>query len=195
MIAGCSSSNKTVNRYYVIEAPDSAQTSIDQGHPLTESYCEILPVEIYPAFASREIANRSGSHEIIYYQSHYWASNPGKSLTLFLEDYLNNASVFKRASTRFWKVNPAYKLETRIYQLEVVQKDDDLAAHLAFELRLFSSPENNLLISYKTDRTEKLHEKDLNLFAQTIGQLFYEALNIFSQKIINRITETQELSE
>ncbi|MBS3771282.1 MAG: ABC-type transport auxiliary lipoprotein family protein [Bacteroidales bacterium] len=191
IMAGCSSSKQTVNRYYVIEPPDSSLISIDQKHLLAESHCEIAPVEIYPAFASKDIANRSGSHELLYYKRHHWAVGPAESLTFILKDYLNQASLFKRTSKRFRGINPDFRLETTVYQLEVVQEQESFSAHLALEFKLFSNPEERLLLSHRADRMEKLQENDLNLFAESIGLLFFEELNRFSEIIRNRRSEIQ----
>jgi uncharacterized lipoprotein YmbA len=191
VIAACSSTKETISRYYVIERPDDIQISNNSENPIVEGSCEITPVEIYPAFATSEIANRSGSHEIIYYRFHHWAVPPGETLTLLLENYFNT-SVFDRASTRFWKTRPGFKLETTVYQLEVVQEKEALSAHLALEFKLFSNTDDILLVKHEADRMEKLQDQDLNLFAETIGKLFHEELNNLAQTISERIPDLQK---
>ena len=189
VIAACSSTKENISRYYVIEIPDDSEISDHSENPIWEGSCEIAPVEIYPAFATREIANRSGSHEIIYYRFHHWAVAPGETLTLLLENYLNRAYVFNRASTRFWKTQPGFKLETTVYQLEVVQQKEGLYAHLALEFKLFRNADNILLIRHEADLKQKLQEQDLNLFAETVGELFHEELKKFSRMISEKTAD------
>jgi len=195
VIAACGATKENISRYYVIEIPDDFQIPGNAENPMLEGSCEIAPVEIYPAFASREIANRSGSHEIIYYQFHHWAVAPGETLTLLLENYMNRASVFNRASTRFWKTKPGFKLETTIYQLEVINEKDGLSAHLALEFKLFRNPEEILLIRHEADRMQKLQEQDLNLFAETVGKLFHEELNKLSRAISERLPDLKKTAK
>ena len=192
IVGGCSSQKQTINRYYLIEKPDSISLPISRQSSPLNGYCEIIPVDVSPAFASREIANRSNSHEIIYYKKHHWAIGPAKSLSLLLEDYLSQARIFKGVSSRSRITDSEFKLETTVYQLEVVQENEDLSAHLALEFKLFSPPNNKLLISYKADRMQKLQEKDLNLFAETISKLFYEELNAFAQTMIDELPVKQK---
>lgn len=189
IVGGCGSQKHTINRYYIIEKPDSISVPISRQSSPLKGHCEILPVDIYPAFASREIANRSSSHEIIYYKKHHWAIGPAKSLSLLLEDYLSHAGIFKGASSRSRITDSDFKLETIIYQLEIVQENEDLSAHLAMEFKLFDTTGNNLLLSHTADRMQKLQKKDLNLFAKTISKFFYEELNTFTQAIKEQIPE------
>jgi len=189
IVGGCGSQKQTINRYYLIEKPDSISVANSRQSSLLEGYCEILPVDISPAFASREIANRSSSHEIIYYKNHHWAIGPAKSLNSMIEDYLTQARIFKGVSSRSRIADAQFKLETTVYQLEVVRENENLSAHLALEFKLFNTPDNTLLLRHKADRLEMLQEKNLNLFAKTISKLFYEELNAFTQKIREKLPE------
>jgi uncharacterized lipoprotein YmbA len=192
ILTGCGSQKQTVNKYYVIEKPDSLETTSVQQKSVIDDYCEIVPVEVYPAYASQSIANRSSSHEIIYYETHNWAVRPGESFTLLLEDYLSEASVFKGAATRFWKVSPGFRWVTTIYQLEVLEDNKNLVAHLALKFSLYNYESRDLLLSHKANRKKILPEKDLNLFAEIIAEMFYEELNKFSREIMKQIPEMKQ---
>lgn len=192
LLTGCGSQKQTINRFYVIEKPDSTQKPIDRQIPSIDAYCEIAPLHIYPAYASQEIANRSNSHEIIYYTSHHWAARPGESLTLLVKDYLDHASVFKGVSTRFWMVNPSYKLTTTVYKLEVVEKEEKLLAHVNLKFKLFNNSNRELLLSHQADRYQTLQRKDMNLFAESIASMFYEELDQLSKKIDQELPKKQQ---
>lgn len=191
ILSGCGSQKQTPNKYYVIEKNNDIEIPNFKRRPVITEYCKIEPVDIYPAYASKAIANRSNTHEIIYYKSHQWAVRPGESLTMLLEDYLTEASLFKGVSTRFWQITPAYRLATTVYQLEILQEDQNLAAHLSLKFALFDNQTNDLLTSHKTDRKETLQNKNLNFFAETIASIFYDELQRFTHKIIQQTAEQQ----
>jgi len=192
IFSGCGSQKQTPNKYYVIERSDDIEIPNYKSKSVIMGYCKIEPVDIYPAYASKAIANRSNSHEIIYYKSHQWAVRPGESLTMLLKDYLTDASVFKGISTRFWEINPAYRLATTVYKLEILQEDQNLAAHLSLKFALYDNQTNDLLASYKADRKETLQNKNLNFFAATIANIFYEELQRFTQKMMHQTPEQQK---
>lgn len=190
-LSACMSQKQPTSKYYVIEKPDSLQVSIFQQHSSIGGYCEILPVDVYPAYASQSIAKRRASNEIIYYSYNRWAVRPGESMTLLLEDYLDQASVFEGVSTRYWKIAPAFKLETTVFHLETLEENDEMLAHLSVRFKLLSNSDNEVLITHHADRKEELQQKDLNLYAKTVGELFHEELHQFSQKIMKQLADNQ----
>lgn len=191
-LSGCMSQKQPTNKYYVIERPDSLHFSISEQHSSIDGYCEVAPVNIYPAYATPAIAKRKDSNEIIYYSYHHWAVQPGKSMTLLLEDYMNQVSIFDGVSTRFWKINPAFRMETTVFQMETLQEGDDMFVHLSFRFKLTNIPDNKALIIHQADRKEKLQRKNLNLYAKTVGELFHEELRNFAQKIMEQLPVKQE---
>ena len=187
LLMGCMSQKQPTNKYYLIERPDSIGVLSFQKEPVVDGYCEVAPVEVSPAFASQSIARRKESHEIVYYSYHHWAVRPGESMTLLVEDFMDQASVFEGASTRYWKIDPAFRLETRVLHLEVLQKEKKMSAHLSLRFTLLNTRENESLIVCQTDRKEILPRKNLNLYAKTVGDIFHEELDRFSQKIIEQL--------
>jgi ABC-type uncharacterized transport system auxiliary subunit len=181
-----------VNRYYVIEIPTDSSEYIYETENTIDQYCEIIPVDIYPAYSSLKVALRSDDYEIIYYSFHQWAVRPSESFTRIMEDYFLHHKVFKGVSTRFWRINPKYKLITSIYRLEVLEEQGQLNAHLSLEFRLVEGENNLLLLSHKVNRKELLNSKDLNLFARAVGEIFYDELNRFSGKIMSEIPQENE---
>jgi ABC-type uncharacterized transport system auxiliary subunit len=190
-LSGCMSQKQPTSKYYVIERPDSLQVSESLPPSSVEGYCEILPVDVYPAYASQSIAQRKESNEIVYYSYHHWAVRPGESMTLLLEDYLDQASVFDGVSTRYWKISPAFKLATTVYNLETLQEDGEMWVHLSVRFKLLNDPDNEVLITHHANRKEVLPQKDLNLYAKTVGELFHEALHHFSQKMVEQLSDNQ----
>jgi ABC-type uncharacterized transport system auxiliary subunit len=184
---GCKNQKSVVTKYYVLETPGDT-TLVDTTYEVhIDEFCEVAQVEIYPAFSTRRIANRSHSNEITYYTSHEWAVRPSEVLTNMLVDYTNDKGLFKRVAERFWEVSPKYKIETTIYQLEVVKQDNDLAAHLHLEFRLIDNVSQKVIAKYEADQTNLLEDKKINLFAATISKMFYSAMNDFSARIGNTL--------
>jgi ABC-type uncharacterized transport system auxiliary subunit len=184
---GCSSNKTLTTKYYVIEKPAAQDSLIVQADTSLNAYCEIEPVELYPAFAVQQIANRTKSHEIVYYNYHQWAVRPERFFTLMLQEYFIDNKLFAGAATRFWRINPDYKLQTTIYQLETTNQGKQLAAHIAFRMSLISTEESQLICEHRVDRTELLAENDLNYFALTVGKIFTQEMNKFSDIVIETL--------
>ncbi len=186
-LLGCSSNKTLTTKYYVIERPrvqDSLPMLTDTS---LNAYCEIAPVEIYPAFAVQQIANRTRSHEIVYYNYHQWAVRPERFFTLMLQEYFIDNNLFAGAATRFWRINPDYKLQTTVYQLETTEVGKQLAAHISFRLTLINTEDSHIVCEHRVDRTEMLTQKDLNAFALTIGEIFTQEMNVFTGIIIETL--------
>jgi len=185
------SQKKPTDKYYVIEKSDSLEIFTPAQQPWLDEYCEIVPVQVYPAYATQQIAKKNKTHEITYYRYHHWAVRPEEALNLLIEDHLNRTSLFKRVSRRYWRINPAYKLETTVYQLEIQQQENTYQGHIAFRFDLFHIPSGDLKVSHEADRTEDLIRRDINLFAQTVGNIFHQELNEFAKKTTQQIQAHQ----
>jgi ABC-type uncharacterized transport system auxiliary subunit len=188
LMTGCGSQKVITTKYYVIEInDDSLETSEADQPPLIDKYCEIEPVDVYPAYASTQIANRSNSREITYYASHRWAIRPSESFTRIILDFFMHRHIFKSTAERFWRVDPVYKVETLIYQLEIVQDKNMFSAHLDVEFRLMESEEGIEILHHRADNMVVLEDKDINLLATAVADIFYSELVTFSQKIVENI--------
>ena len=191
-IIGCNNQQSVVKKYYVLENPEDTNF-VGTTRGFIDEFCEVEKVAIYPAFETRQIANRSQSHQISYYSSHEWAVRPAEVLTNMLVDFMEEKGMFKRVATRYWKVSPAYKIETTIYQLEVVNEDNGLAAHLKLEFRLVNADTQEVLTKYQMNEYKLMEEKKINTFATIISEMFYSALDDFSNKIFQRFKEKDEI--
>lgn len=190
ILSGCGSQKVITTKYYVIEInDDSLEMDADTRIPLINQYCEIEPVDVYPAYASTQIANRSNLKEITYYANHQWAIRPAESFTRIILNYFMHKPIFKSASERFWRVDPVYKVETTVYHLEVVQENNIFSAHLDLEFRLMESEGGIEILHYRADNKMVLKEKDINLLAAAVADIFYTELVKFSDKIVEEVPD------
>jgi len=186
--SGCGGQKAITTKYYVIEVFDEAdETDNSKPEAHIDKYCEIQPVDVYPAYASTQIANRSNLREITYYAHHQWAIRPSESFTRILLDFFTQKPIFKSASDRFWRVEPTYKIETKVYHLEVIQEKNAFSAHLELEFSLLNASNGTKLLHHRADEKMELEEKDINLLASAIGDIFYRELIKFSIKIVEEI--------
>lgn len=183
----CGSQKVVAPKYYVIEIPmDSILKANMNSSPATDKYCEIMNVDVNPAYSGTDIANRGSSRALTYYTQHNWAIRPSLAFTRLALDYFKHAPVFKGASDRYWRIQPDYILETTIYHLEVMQDNNLMMAHLQLEFILRDGEDEEVVVRHRADRYEALEDKDLNLFATEIGEIFYEELEQLSAKILQK---------
>jgi len=184
-----SCSKKVITRnYYVLEFPvqvDSVQT----GQPLVNASCEIFAVTMPPAFSQSRIAVRKRSHEISYYQNHLWAVTPGDLIAQLIESYIQKENIFTKASQTIWKEVPVYRIYTNVMQIEAMDIDDELYAHLKMRINLFNRSENRTMVSHQFDRQELLEERDINLLAEALSRILLEELHRFSEKIKTELSQ------
>lgn len=180
ILYGCS---KTVNKltYYVLDFPVDIRSETDDT--VTEDVCEILPVQVAEAYAQQRIALRKRSHEIIYYHYHQWGESPDVNISRLIQKKLNSDGLFDRISDRVWNVSPRYQLFTSVNNLEVIEGDDSLFAHINLNLELFDKQKNKIAIIHGFDHTVGLEEWDLNDVSMTLSAVLRDELNTFSYKI------------
>ncbi len=187
----CGSQKVVTTKYYVIEFPvDNVRDAIDTIPLMIEQYCEIVPVDVNPAYSTTQIANRSSTRAITYYSYHQWAIRPAESFSRLIVDYFMHVPVFAGVSDRFWRVQPDFHLETTIYRMEVVQEQSTFSAHLDLEFRLREVKRGREILHHRADRYITLYNRDLNLFASAIGDIFYQELQKLSEKIVMEIKDS-----
>ena len=179
--AGCGK-KAMVRTFYLIELPQPADTAIGTP-PLIKASCEILPVVISPAFSSARIALRTDSHELTYYFYHRWAIHPEEQFTHLLEIYLQNENLFASVSSRIWDAVPIFQIAGQIRQLEIVENEDGLDVRFSMTLRLIDKTLSKTLVSHSFDTSRPLPERDVNLFASEISDIYHEELAIFAGKL------------
>lgn len=177
------SCSKTINSvtYYVLDFPIEMRQ--DNEETLTSEVCEVLPVRIAEVYAQQRIALRKRSHEIIYYHYHQWAENPDENIGRLIKNKLNSEGLFNQVSDRVWNVSPRYQLFVGINNLEVIEGDDSLYAHINIDLELFDKNRNKVAVIHSFDHNYGLEDWDLNDVAMEMSSILRDELNTFSYKI------------
>jgi ABC-type uncharacterized transport system auxiliary subunit len=156
-------------------------TQVDR--PLTSQICEIATVKMPPAYAQHRIAVRKRSHEISYYQYHHWAMAPEEILSNLIEKRVQSANIFTSVSRFMWEIIPDFQINSSVYQIEAIDKDDRLHAHLNMRLDLISQDKNIMAVTHQFDKMVPLNEHDLNLFARTLSSILQDEISIFAEKM------------
>ncbi|MFW6352368.1 MAG: ABC-type transport auxiliary lipoprotein family protein [Bacteroidota bacterium] len=184
ILASCGTQKEVIKKYYIIEAPNDSTSINKESTPLLDAWCEVADVAVYPAFNSRRIVLRDESHQIRYFGNHEWAVTPDNFLTPMIIDFLAANKVFTRVGARFWERVPDYRLQTTIFNLEVVtNKKNSFDAHLNLKIDLIDVETDAIVLTHSSDRKLLLDEKDLNLLASAISDIFYQELGNFSVQI------------
>ena len=182
-------SKKVITRnYYILELTEQTE-NVQLNKPYINASCEIFAVNIPPAFSQSRIAVRTRSHEISYYQNHLWAVAPGDLIVQLIESFIQKQKIFTKASQTIWKEVPKYRIYPYVQQIEAMDIDDELYAHLKMKIDLFDSSDNSILVSHQFERKELLEERDINLLAESLSKMLLEELQEFSEKIKTVLSE------
>jgi len=155
----------------------------ENEEPVSDEVCEVLPVQIAEVYAQQRIALRKRSHEIIYYHYHQWGESPDVNIGRLVEKMLNSTGLFNRVSDRVWNVSPRYQLSTSINNLEVIEGEDSLFAHINMDLELLDKGKNKIAVVYSFNHRIGLEEWDLNDVAFVLSEKLRDELNTFAYKI------------
>jgi ABC-type uncharacterized transport system auxiliary subunit len=183
-----------VRQYYVIEIPAAGDSTITAQPPLSKGYCEILPIQIAPAYSQKRIAVRMATHQLNYYFEHEWAVRPEEAFTAQIESYLQSRSLFAVVTSRISKTLPEYELQTRIHRLEALREKKYLAAHLSMEWQFFKSGSGEQVVYHTFDESRTLEKKSINLLASAISDILEEELKKFADKIYDYLEKAPENS-
>lgn len=187
LLTACGGGKPVVNRFYVLEYHREAlpnQLEIT-GH--LAGSCLIMTPLLDPAFASHQIALRENTHEIHYFSFNEWANRPEQSLETIMQAYFREFPAFKGGMVTAGGEQSDYAIATHVTRLEVAQVRNDFHARLDLEFRLLDRETNTLLAVHKASREEALAQRDLNLFAATISELFVGELQAFVSKFSQAI--------
>ncbi len=171
-----------IRHYYILELPEENRIS-NQDTLRSEGICEILRARIPPAYDQQRIAVRRRSHEISYYQYHYWAMNPAENLTSLMEQQIQLSQIFAYSSSEILKGVPDFQIGTDVYKLEVVDSDDHFYIRLEIRMELIDYITGKMVLSHSFDRTKTLENRDLNLFASELSIILQEETHNFITKI------------
>jgi len=171
-----------IRHYYILELP-MAFNNNGKADTSSVGICEILRTKVPPVYDQPRIAVRRRSHEISYYQYHYWAMNPGENLTTLLEKQIQKSHIFAYSSSEYPKKIPDYQIASDVYKLEALDNDDIFYARLEMRIDLIDYYRGKTVVTHKFDRTKAIESRDLNLFASELSILFQEEVLIFTSKI------------
>lgn len=174
---------RTINEitYYVLDFPIPVKG--DTKETVTNDVCEILPVQIADVYARQRIALRKRSNEIIYYHYHQWGENPDENVSRLIQKKLSSDALFSRISDRIWNVSPRYQLLTRINNLEVIEGEDSLFAHINMDLELFDKKTDKIAVTHEFNDIKGLEDWDMNEIVMLMSSMLKDEINLFSYKI------------
>ena len=182
-----------IRHYYILDFPEKNYQS-SQDTLLGEGICEILRTKIPPAYDQQRIAVRRRSHEISYYQYHYWAMNPADNLTALMEQQIQKSQIFTFSSSGILKGIPDYQIALDTYKLEVLDQNEIYSVSVDMRMDLIDYNSSKSLVVHRFDRTKELENRDLNLFASELSNIFQEETNTFIAKIRTYIENSPHLS-
>lgn len=176
------SSKSIIRKYYLLEIP-LEQKIENSTSTISPDACEVVVPEMTAAYGQHRIAVRRRSHEISYYQYHEWAMRPGEVIGNMFLDHLKNAGLFSEVSNIVLRTVPRFRAFCEIKQLEAIEGDDLLSAHLNIRFRLFDRALERTVVDWGFDQTQPLEEKDINLFAASSSRLLEQAFSGFESQI------------
>ncbi len=171
-----------IRHYYILEVSEDSLAFL-QDSINSNGICEILRVKIPPAYNQQRIAVRRRSHEISYYQYHYWAMNPADNLTTLLEKEIRRSHIFTFTSSGNLNMVPDYQISSQVYKLEVEDINDQFEVSLEMRMEFIEYSSDNIVLIHRFERNKSLEERDLNLFASELSQIFQEETSQFILKI------------
>jgi ABC-type uncharacterized transport system auxiliary subunit len=180
----CSKKNSKVIHLYSIDFP-IAVNSANSNPPLTNFSYSILPVEVDSAFDTRQLVMKDLDKSIFYFSEHLWSKHPAKTVDSLLSRYIKSQNIFKNEIPLSEKPKADYVIRSNIYQILIIKTVDDLEVLLYFNLELIENKSNHAEISSTIYSREILEEKDLNLFADLVSQIFRREFDSFSSRIIS----------
>ncbi len=184
LFMGCRSSQSIQNRFYMLELPATVQADMPEHFtPLPGSY-QVQPVEVSSAYASYQIALREESHSIRYFSFNEWAERPASKLTAMVNSFFNNNNVFEEILTGRQVDQADFILQTRVHRMEVDNQTDVFEARLVIEFSLTDTRTGEILHHHLADRSRVLPNRNLNLFAVAISELFAEELAGFTLQML-----------
>lgn len=181
MVTSNCTRNVTTPLYYLLDFDTPAFN--DSTITLTNDVCEILPTRVSEVYDQHRIALRKRSHEINYYFYHQWAESPDVNIGRLIKKKLSSDALFARISEEVWNIAPRYQISSFVNNLEAVEGEDDLIAHINLKLELYDKQKKRLAVVHEFDQNQALEEWDLNYLALAMSEILKSELNSFSVKI------------
>ena len=183
-LTGCLTRSPEATRYYLLDYPAHIKIDFPGNGPFAEKSCIITSVDVFPAYSTHQIAVREHSHEIKYFVLNIWAVRPEQSLTKIIAEFFKNHKVFESIHLSTPVTETDFTLNTAVHSLEVVHEKRDYYARLNVEYLLKDNQSNQIVHDHRADKRVLLEDRDLNLFAAAISEIFVEELAIFVNTIM-----------
>jgi hypothetical protein len=116
-----------------------------------------------------------------------WAVRPEQSLTNMMTEFFKNHKVFESVHLSTLNTETDFTLGATVYNLEVVQESRDYYARLNVEYQLKDHQSNQIVYDHRADKRVLLDDRNLNLFAAAISEIYVEELAKFVNTIIEEI--------
>lgn len=190
--SSCRSNKSIQNYFYMLEMPGTVISEMPERiTPLQGSY-SIRNVEVAPAFASYQIALREESHSIRYFEFNQWALRPENNMTELVNSFFSSYQVFDQILTGRLTEEADYMLTTRVHRMEVDTQNDSFEARLVVAFSLLDNNTGEVLHHHHADRSHVLPQRNLNLFAAAISELFTEELAGFTMQMLQDRTDNRK---
>ena len=183
-MTGCLTRAPEPTRHYLLDYPAGIKIDFPGNGQPVEKSCLITPVDVYPAYSTHQIAVREHSHEIKYFVLNIWAVRPEQSLTNIITEFFKNHKVFESVHLPTLSTDTDFTLGTTVYNLEIVNERRDYYARLNVEYQLKDNQSNQIIHDHRADKRVLLADRDLNLFAAAISDIFVEELAVFVNTIM-----------
>lgn len=173
--------------YFLIEYPERLAEPSDTAVavPGFGTNVFIASVEVHPAYGSHQIVIREDTHQINFFSFNEWAIRPSQSLQLITDRYLREASWFNRVVSSPSDALQGHSLVVRIHQMELVHQSRRFFTSMRYEFELTDRRSGHVVQSGMLESSRPLADKDLNLFAASIGELYLKDLENFLTEAYN----------
>ena len=91
--------------------------------------------------------------------------------------------IFTFASSSNLNMLPDYQILSQVYKLEVEDINDQFQVSLEMRMEFIEYSSGNTVLIHRFERKKPLEERDLNLFASKLSQIFQEETSQFILKI------------
>lgn len=188
LFAGCTGGRQVATRYFLIEYPEQMAEPSDTAIAITGFGTNVFmaPIDIHPAYGSHQIVIRENTHQINYFSFNEWAIRPSQSLQFITDRYLREAGWFNRVVPSPADAMQGHALLVRIHQMELVHQSRRFFTLMRFEFELTDRRSGLVVQSGMLESSRPLAQKDLNLFAASIGELYLKELENFLTEAYNK---------
>jgi len=180
VLAGCFS--RPGRQYFDI----SLTTETVSSDVRSERILMIDDVLIDDVYDDYRIVYRVSPYEINYYSFIFWADKPDILIEDSIADYFAEKGLFRDVVQEFDQPVPDWILKARIHIIEEVDEEPAWSARLAMEMKILNAETQDVLVSHRFDRREKLGTNNVELLPVVVSRILEEELEVLTKRILNR---------